>query len=77
MRNLKRFGDLVFTSQKHNFCCLYVNRDALNETVAKIKEQNYVREVREGLMSTLAADFGAAFPETNEEIAEEMKKIAQ
>jgi uncharacterized protein YlbG (UPF0298 family) len=65
-RQLTKFGDMVFNSPKHNYSCLYVDKAAVEKTVAKLKEQPFVQEVRVGALQDLAPDFSLAFLETNE-----------
>lgn len=68
LRNLSRFGEVIFTSQKYNYSCLYVDQLDLNAIVLKLKEQNYVCEVRIGVLQELSSNFALAFIKTNEEL---------
>lgn len=67
-RQLTRFGELSYTSQKAHYSLLYINEAEIAETVKQIKALKFVKRVKVGHMKDLAPDFSAAFSETSEEM---------
>ena len=71
-RQLERYGEVSYTSQKSHFTLLYINAADRDEIIAKLKELRFVRRVVVSHMPELNQDFSAAFAQTNQEIKEEM-----
>lgn len=67
-RHLSRFGEVIFTSRKHNYSCLYVDESSLDEIISSLEKQNYVFKVQAGAMQKLSSNFASAFIETNKEL---------
>jgi uncharacterized protein YlbG (UPF0298 family) len=64
VRQLSRFGDLVYSSKKARYALLYVDTAVLEETVAKLQRLNFVKEIKVSALDDLDRDFSSAFQET-------------
>lgn len=72
-RQLSRFGDIVYSSQKSHYSLLYVNNDEVADLLNKLKELRFVKKVRVGHIKELDQNFSEAFIQTNLEVKEELE----
>jgi uncharacterized protein YlbG (UPF0298 family) len=63
IRNLSKYGEVVFVSEKKNYACLYLDIEKADKTSAELKKLPFVKSVKQGQMVNLAPDFGEAFQE--------------
>jgi uncharacterized protein YlbG (UPF0298 family) len=70
VRQLSRFGDLVYSSKKARYALLYVDTASLEEVVAKLNTLNFVKEIKVSELDDLNRDFSSAFQETVKEVKE-------
>ena len=71
-RQLMRYGDVGYSSQKSYFTLLYVSEEKLEETLKQLNALKFVKKVRIGHLKDLSANFSESFSETNREVKEEM-----
>lgn len=74
-RQLSKFGDVVYTSQKSNYCLLYVNEENLSDLLSKLKDLKFVKKVRVGHIKELDQNFSEAFAQTNLAVKEEIERL--
>lgn len=72
-KNLNKYGEVIYTSSKGNYACLYVDEEKFEKLLPTLKRLSFVKYVKRGRISELAEDFGAAFAETNREVEAELK----
>lgn len=78
VRQLSRFGDLVYSSKKARYALLYVDTAMLDEVVPKLMDLHFVKAVKVSEFDHLNRDFSSAFQETIQEAKnEEMKKAVE
>ena len=73
VRQLSKFGDIVYVSEKHNFACLYIEADDARRKISELRRLPFVKRVKEGYLQELAENFNTAFEKTNEEVSAEIK----
>lgn len=71
-RQLSRYGDVGYVSQKGHFTLLYVNEAELEEKVEQLNALKFVKKVSVSHMKDLDSNFSEAFAKTNLEIKQEM-----
>lgn len=74
-RQLSKFGDVVYTSQKSNYSLLYVNNENLSDLLSKLKDLKFVKKVRVGHIKELDQNFSEAFAQTNLAVKEEIERL--
>ncbi|WFR76791.1 YlbG family protein [Lactococcus lactis] len=74
-RQLSKFGDVVYTSQKSNYSLLYVNNENLSDLLSKLKDLKFVKKVRVGHIKELDQNFSEAFAQTNLAVKEEIEHL--
>ncbi|GFH42787.1 hypothetical protein Hs30E_13380 [Lactococcus hodotermopsidis] len=75
VRQLTRFGDMLYSSKKARYALLYVDTADLDTIVPSLEKLHFVKEVKVSALDSLDRNFSAAFLETtqalkNEETAE-------
>lgn len=73
LRQLNRYGELVFSSQKSNYSLLYVDEAEVDEVIEKIQTLKNIKKIRKSHISEMNQDFSEAFAKTNAEVRQEMK----
>lgn len=71
-RQLTRYGDVGYSSQKSHFTLLYVDEEKLDETLEQLNGLKFVKKVRVGHLKSLSSNFSEAFAQTNLEVKQEM-----
>jgi len=71
-RQLSRFGEIAYSSQKSHYSLLYVNQEELSDLVKKLEDLKFVKKVRVGHIKELNQNFSEAFNQTNLEVKEEI-----
>ncbi|MFC4653381.1 YlbG family protein [Lactococcus nasutitermitis] len=72
-RQLTRFGDVNYTSQKAHYSVLYINQENLEATLEELKKLKFVKKIRVGHIKELNKNFSEAFAQTNSEVKQEME----
>jgi len=72
-RQLARFGDVAYTSQKAHYSLLYVDEEQLSELLPKLEELKFVKKVRVGHLKEMNKNFSEAFLLTNQEVKKELE----
>jgi uncharacterized protein YlbG (UPF0298 family) len=72
-RNLNKYGEVIYTSSKGNYVCLYVDEDKVDKLAPELKRLPFVKFIKRGRISELTQDFGKAFLDTCREVDAEMK----
>jgi uncharacterized protein YlbG (UPF0298 family) len=72
MRNLSRYGDVGFSSQKLNYSLLYVDKKNVPELLEQLNALKFVKKVRVSFMKDMNTNFSEAFALTNQEIKQEL-----
>ncbi|MGM9886410.1 MAG: DUF2129 domain-containing protein [Lactococcus sp.] len=71
-RQLGRYGDGGYVSQKGHFSLIYVNEAEVEEKIEQLNALKFVKKVSRGHMKELDLNFSEAFAKTNLEVKEEM-----
>ncbi|WP_054639121.1 YlbG family protein [Lactococcus fujiensis] len=71
-RQLSRYGDVGYVSQKGHFTLVYVDEKELEDKIEQLNQLKFVRKVMPGHMKELSTNFQETFAETNLEIKNEM-----
>ena len=74
-RQLSKFGDVVYTSQKSNYSLLYVNNENLSDLLSKLKDLKFVKKVRVGHIKELDQNFSEAFAQNNLAVNEAIERL--
>lgn len=74
-RQLTRFGEVAYTSQKAHYSLIYMDTEKLSELVPQLEELKFVKKVRIGRVKELNKNFSDAFIQTNLEIKGEFDPI--
>ncbi len=74
-RQLSKFGDVIYTSQKSNYSLLYINNENLSDLLSKLKDLKFVKKVRVGHIKELDQNFSEAFAQTNLAVKEEIERL--
>lgn len=56
-RQLSKFGDVVYTSQKSNYSLLYVNNENLSDLLSKLKDLKFVKRYVWVILKNLTKTF--------------------
>jgi uncharacterized protein YlbG (UPF0298 family) len=76
-RNIKRLmshGFLHYVSNKMDYAILYVDTKKLDETIARIKNENYVESVEESPLKDLPIEYDDVLTDMQKEIDEKKRK---
>lgn len=72
-RQLMRYGDVGYSSQKAHYTLLYVNEEQVEDTLKQLNNLKFVKEIKVGCLKNLTDNFSEAFIETNRELKEKME----
>lgn len=71
VKQLKKFGNIHYTSRRLKYIYLYVNADEVDSVAEKISNYHFVRKVERSPREDIRMDFSLILPELREEIEEE------
>ena len=71
-RQLARFGEVIYTSQKSHYSLLYVEDQKLSALLEQLKSLKFVRKVRISHLKEMNKNFSEAFVQTNLEVKNEL-----
>lgn len=63
VRQLSRFGELVYSSKKARYAMLYIDTDLLEDCLPKITNLHFVHDVKVSQFDHIDRDFSSAFQE--------------
>ncbi|GBG96059.1 YlbG family protein [Lactococcus termiticola] len=75
IRQLSKYGELLYSSQKAKYGLLYIDKKDLDENLEKLRGLKAVRKVRVSQMDKLSDNFSEAFEQTNQAVKEEMAEM--
>lgn len=61
VRQLTNLGELVYSSKKARYAMLYVDTDLLDDILPKIRNLNFVHEIKVSQFDQIDKDFSNAF----------------
>lgn len=67
VRQLRRIGNVHYVSQKMRYAIMYVSEDELDDVMAKLKRQNYVKQVDMSHKHELKTEFSNPTPDRAKE----------
>lgn len=57
IKNLRRFGNVIYTSKKMKYAIIYCNRENIDETIEKLNSLHYVKAVQPSLKPFLKTEY--------------------
>ncbi|WP_249869887.1 YlbG family protein [Oceanobacillus saliphilus] len=63
LKQLKRYGNMVYTSKRLKYAVIYVNREELEEVEMKIMKHSFVSRIERSYKPFLRTDYENAKPD--------------
>lgn len=57
IKQIKRYGHLIYTSKKLKYAILYVNQDGIEETVDRLRKLTFVKKVMISHKPSIRTDY--------------------
>lgn len=57
LKNLKRFGEVFYTSKKLKYALMYVDEEKIDEIIPQIKKLHFVRDVEKSFRPDIEMNF--------------------
>jgi len=74
-RQLSKYGELLYTSQKSKYGLLYMDKEGLEEKLEQLRGLKAVRKVKVSQMDQMNQNFSEAFEATNLAVKAEMAEM--
>lgn len=63
IKQIKRYGNLIYVSAKQRYAVLYVNQDELEETVETLSKLPFIAKIEQSQKPALKTDYENAKPD--------------
>ncbi|KGX88566.1 YlbG family protein [Pontibacillus litoralis] len=67
VRNIKRYGHLVYVSKKHRYAMIYVNQDEIENVTQKLNRLHYVSKVEPSYKPFIKTEYENSKPDKAKE----------
>lgn len=70
LKQLKKFGNVHYISKRSKFVYIYVDKDQVEDTIAKLERLYFVRKVERSYRPEVRMDFSTVLSEMREQMVE-------